>query len=320
MHTTTMRYIGIDMSKDTFHAAFDDETIREFQNTEEGIKSFFAFLVQQGAERNSATIGVESTGIYHFLLCARLFAKGWKVVVINPLLTAQMITAGLRMVKTDRKDARVIRLAVITGKGHLFTDTPEIMALKALSSERADLVQMRSDLKRRQHVHDLRARATGLLLYESYAATMAVISREIKVIEKRMRLYSADIQALLRSIPGIGIIAAALLVAYIGDINRFATPEKLVAYIGIDPRVKQSGVSVHGKGYITKRGSALLRHVLFQSAFIAKRYNPNFAAYYLKKRNEGKHHTYILCALERKLIHCIWAVWKRGTPYQERNS
>jgi len=73
---------------------------------------------------------------------------------------------------------------------------------------------------------------------------------------------------LLRSVPGIGTTTAALLAASIGDIARFAAPEAPVASIGTDPRVSQSGVSVHGEGGIPTRGHNPLRGMLFQAAFI----------------------------------------------------
>lgn len=311
-----MQAIGIDMSKDTFHAAFDQSSVKEFQNTEEGIASFSSFLKEKSFSILDTAVGVESTGIYHLLFCARMTALGWKVQVINPLLTAQMIASGLRMVKTDRRDALIVRQAVMLGKGYRYNDTPEVLALKALVSERDDLVEMRADLKRRIGVHNIRLQAANMPLYDSYAEVLTALEKEIKAIEKQMKPLVAGTQQLLRSIPGIGRGAAAMLVAYVGDIHRFDKPEKLVAYIGIDPRVKQSGTSINGKGYITKRGSGPLRHMLYMSAFIAKRRNPAFTAYYQKKKTEGKHHVAILCALERKLIHCIWAVWKRGTPFK----
>ncbi len=311
-----MKAIGIDMSKDNFHAALDETSVREVKNTEEGITSFNLLLKEKQFNTSNTIIGIESTGIYHLLFCARMSSLGWRVFVINPLLTAQMIAAGLRMVKTDRKDAKVVRQAVMLGKGYRYTDTPEVLALKALVSERDDLVEMRGDLKRRIGVHALRAQAANMPLYDSYAEVLIVLDKEIKAVEKQMGSLVPDIQKLLRSIPGIGKAAATTLVAFVGDINRFDKPEKLVAYIGIDPRVKQSGTSINGKGYITKRGSGLLRHILYMSAFIAKRRNPAFTVYYQRKKAEGKHHIAILCALERKLIHCIWAVWKRGTPFK----
>jgi transposase len=129
--------------------------------------------------------------------------------------------------------------------------------------------------------------------------------------------YAPDTQALLRSIPGIGTTSAAALVAFVGDIHRFSSPEKLVAYIGLDCRVHESGTSIHGKGYLTKRGNKYLRHVLFNAAFIARQHNPALRRYHAKKLAEGKHYFSAMCAVERKLVHLIYAVWKRGTPYVE---
>jgi transposase len=124
----------------------------------------------------------------------------------------------------------------------------------------------------------------------------------------------------LRSIPGVGITTAAALVAFIGDINRFSSPEKLVAYIGLDCRVHESGTSIKGKGYLTKRGNAYLRRTLFNAAFIARQKNPELKAYFEKKTGEGKHYFSALCAVERKLVHLIYAVWRRGTPFEMRQS
>ncbi len=171
-------------------------------------------------------------------------------MVINPLLTAQMISAGLRMVKNDRKDARIVRTATLSGKGYPFTDTSETLALKTLVSQRDDLVQMRSDLKRRIHAHTIRMKAIDIPVYNSYEPVLDFISREIKAIERIMTAYATKTQVLLRSIPGIGLTISTLLVSSIGDINRFSSPEQLVAYVGIDPRIKQSGTSVKGTGRI----------------------------------------------------------------------
>lgn len=129
---------------------------------------------------------------------------------------------------------------------------------------------------------------------------------------------AADTQCLLRSIPGIGTVTAAALVAYVGDIHRFSSPAKLTAYIGLDCRVHESGTSIHGKGQITKRGNRYLQYVLFNAAFIAKRRNPQLHSYFHKKLSEGKHYYSALCAVERKLVHLIYAVWARGTPYEAR--
>lgn len=311
-----MYAIGIDMSKDTFHAAFDDGKVIKFANTKEGIEEFMAAIEDAGLPVGDTRIGVEATGVYHLLFAVILTEHSWDVVVINPLESHRMIMQGLRTVKTDRLDAIKIRSMVLLGKGYLFIDTSEVLALKALVAERTALVEMRKMTKQRLHVHQMKEAACGVAIHNSSASLMTLLKKEIKEIEQEMGRYEADTQALLRSIPGIGKTTAATLVAFVGNVERFSTPEKLVAYIGLDCRVYQSGTSVQGKGYISKRGNTYLRHMLFNAAFIARQHNPVLKKYHEQKLKEGKHYFSALCAVERKLIHLIYAVWKRGTPYE----
>ena len=316
-----MTAIGIDMSKLTFHAALDESTVQIFKNTEEGIAIFFRALQSMGAEKGDVTVGVEATGAYHLLLCAQAKRSGWRIVVINPLETYHVIKAqSLRRLKTDRKDALAIRKMVASGYGYPFAETDETLALKALVVEREGLVAMRRETKTRMEAHAAKQLAISVPLHDSFSGILAALRKEIHDIEKLFGAYEPATQALLRSIPGVGIFTAAALVAYVGDINRFPSPEKLVAYIGLDCRVRESGTSIKGKGFITKRGNAYLRHVLFNAAFIARQKNPELKQYFLMKTKEGKHYFNALCAVERKLIHLIYAVWKRGTPFETRIS
>ena len=314
-----MHAIGIDMSKDTFHAAFDDRTVIKFANTEAGIEEFMTTLEDEDFPIADTRIGVEATGVYHLLFAVTLREHSWDVVVINPLESHRMITQGLRTVKTDRLDALKIRTMTGMGKGYLFTDTQDVLALKALVVERQALVEMRKMTRQRMEAHRLKERATGVTLHDSFTAVMEALHAEIKRIKRSMGKYEEETQELLRSIPGVGKTTSASLVAFIGDIERFSTPEKLVAYIGLDCRVYQSGTSVQGKGYISKRGNGYLRQILFNAAFIARRHNPDLKRYHEKKLREGKHYFSAMCAVERKLVHLIYAVWKRGTPFVRRS-
>lgn len=313
-----MTTIGIDMSKGTFHASFDDSRVEIFTNDEVGIKKFLVTLVERGYLKDSTLIGTEATGVYHLLFCQLLHKTGWSVKVINPLITHRMINTSLRKVKTDHHDALAIRQTLLIGAGYFYTDAPEVLALKTLVQEREALCKMRAQIKQRQQVHQLREQAANLLLHNSYRGPLKLLSYEIRLIEKKMTEYLPETQKLLRSIPGIGQVSATALIASIGDIRRFPDAEKLTAYLGLDCRVHQSGTSIHGKGYISKRGNRYLRYVLFNAAFIAKRRNPELKQYFQKKIGEGKHYFSALCAVERKLVHLIYAVWRRGTPFIQR--
>lgn len=314
-----MRSIGIDMSKDSFHASFSDSEVVVFANEAEGINDFLSALKERKYLQKRTRIGTEATGVYHLLLSAMLKTEGWTIVIINPLISSRAIkNDSLRRVKNDKKDARVIRELTALGKGYDYVDTDDTRKLQAFCAERNSLVQMRAQCKQRHHAHSVRARAIlSGIVEEPYTALIKRLGEDIKLVEERMAQTNPDTQKLLRSIPGIGVTAAAMLVAYVGDIHRFDCDDKLAAYIGIDPRVYESGTSVHGKGYISKRGNKPLRHILFIAAQIAKRYDPELNAFYLKKRREGKHHFVVLCAVERRLVNRIFAVWVRGTPYSK---
>jgi transposase len=279
-----MTSIGIDMSKRNFHASFDDATVRAFPNTTSGIDAFMGAMNGQGMISADATIGVEATGAYHLHFCTRLTQAGWRVVVINPLESYRFLTSqSLRKVKTDRRDAVAVRRMVLLGRGYPYTDTEAIIALKALIVEREGLVAMRAMMKQRREAHAAKQEAVGETLHDSATPVIAALTREIRAIERQFERYAPETQVLLRSIPGIGLFSAAALVAFVGDINRFASPEKLVAYIGLDCRVFESGTSVKGKGYISKRGNACLRRTLWNAAFIARQRNPDLQAYFRKK-------------------------------------
>lgn len=315
-----MEYIGIDISKDTFHVAWNDiAEVSVFANTGEGIDSFEDSLHHRQFQKDFTQIGLESTGIYHLLLCVLLADHGWAVTVINPYITSKAIKTPLRHIKTDAKDAKTIRSVLIAGHGYRFVDTPEILRLKALLREYAALTKLKTKCKHLIHVQKAYQKTTEEQLESTFPQLHASLEESLKQMKQRFKETRSDTQVLLQSIPGIGPVCAAALVAYIGDIDRFSSPKKLVAYIGLDCRVHESGTSVHGKGFLTKRGNPMLRSLLFNAAFVARRYNPALQAFFEKKRKEGKHYTSAMCAVERKLVHLIHAVWKRGTPFEKRS-
>jgi transposase len=312
-----MDFIGIDISKDTFHVAWNGVAeVSVFANNEEGITSFENNLHRRQFQKELTKIGLESTGIYHLLFCVLLTDHGWDVTVINPYITSKAINASLRHVKTDVKDARAIREVLIAGHGYRFTDTPEILRLKALLREYAALVKLQTRCKRLISVQEIYQRTTDRKLRSTFPKLRKAIDASLREMKKRLGQPQSDTQELLQSIPGIGPVCSAALVGHIGDIRRFDHPGKLVAYLGLDCRVHESGTSIHGKGFLTKRGNGSLRSLLFNAAFIARQHNPELGRFFEKKISEGKHYCSAMCAVERKLVHLIYAVWKRGTPFE----
>jgi transposase len=121
---------------------------------------------------------------------------------------------------------------------------------------------------------------------------------------------------LLQTVPGVGPKTAALLIAELGDISRFKDANAVVAYMGFDPRVKQSGTSLKRNTHLTKRGSPYLRRALYLAAAAAERHDPELKATYDKKRAEGKRYREATIVEARRVITRVYAVWKRGTAYR----
>ena len=148
------------------------------------------------------------------------------------------------------------------------------------------------------------------------------MDEEIAALEaEAAELADAEPFALLQTIPGVGPVGAATILAEVGDAERFAEPKKLVAYAGMDASVRDSGESV-GKGgrHMSKRGSSYLRYALMVSADAARRADPYFGDYYDAMRARGKHHYVAVSGVARKLCGVILAVMKERRPYERRPS
>lgn len=131
------------------------------------------------------------------------------------------------------------------------------------------------------------------------------IEEEISFVENEITTHLSKINSHIPTILGIGMVSAATIVAEIEDITRFDSPDKLLAFAGLDPRFYQSGMSEH-KGKMNKKGSVVLRRVLMNCSESILMYNPAFYAYYRKKRDEGKSHRVALSHVARKLVRIIY--------------
>ncbi|MBQ3329178.1 MAG: IS110 family transposase [Eggerthellaceae bacterium] len=121
--------------------------------------------------------------------------------------------------------------------------------------------------------------------------------------------------SLITTIPGIGAVCGAGILGEIGDVSRFESASKLVAFAGCDPSVFESGEYGGSRAHLSKRGSPYLRWYLWLAADRARRFDPVLRDYYLKKRSEGKCHRVAISAVVRKLCSIIFAVLRDGKPY-----
>ena len=113
-------------------------------------------------------------------------------------------------------------------------------------------------------------------------------------------------------ISGMGPRMAAVIVAEIGDFNRFSSHDKVLAYAGLSPTTYQSGQLTSACAKMEKRGSRYLRYALFNATKYVCIWEPSFAAYLAKKRAEGKHYNVAISHAAKKLVRLIYHLETTG--------
>ena len=264
---------------------------------------------------NSKTIlGCEATGEYHNILVKECLNQNVNCYILNPIITKQFTRATVRKKKTDLTDAIVIAKCLLQGEGEKATVSDFNPAKRILrtSTELSKLTVSVSHMKKGFQEHW----SEQVEIQQELDKLHKFIESSMKTIRKYgLEQIDPNLVKLLCSIPGVGKTTASTFITEIGDINRFPNIKSLVAYAGLDPKVRQSGISLNRNTKITKRGSPYLRRSLFISASIAQRCDDELKHYYLKKRSEGKRFREATVANARHILQRVYAVWKRQTPY-----
>ena len=141
------------------------------------------------------------------------------------------------------------------------------------------------------------------------------LTSEVNEIEAEIKSIMDNISSPILSIPGINYRMGAMIIAEIGDFDRFDSPEKILAYAGLSPSTYQSGQLKSSHSHMEKRGSRYLRYALFNATKYVCHWDPTFAAYLDKKRCEGKHYNVAVSHAAKKLVRIIYHLEKSGQLY-----
>lgn len=152
------------------------------------------------------------------------------------------------------------------------------------------------------------------LIISTYVSIYNDFNDKINPIDKQISTIIKELNPRMLSIPGLGELAAASILAEYGDISKFSSPAKMLAFSGLEPSVNQSG-TLQSNGKMVKHGSGHLRYTIMNTAMIVLRYSPTFYDYYLKKRSEGKCHRVALSHVCKKLIRVIYSLEKNNNNF-----
>jgi transposase len=142
------------------------------------------------------------------------------------------------------------------------------------------------------------------------------LTSEIDEIEAAIKqIMDEEIKSPILTIPGISYRMGAMIIAEIGDFNRFDSADKILAYAGMSPSTYQSGQLDNCHSRMEKRGSRYLRYALYNATKYVCHWDKSFGTYLEKKRSEGKHYNVALSHAAKKLVRTIFAMERSGQPY-----
>ena len=260
-----------------------------------------------------------------------------RVIVVSPSDT------GIRQAraKTDRLDARALAKLLWAGElDGVWTPDERIRTMRRRLARRAQLVRARSRVKNEIHavlMRSLKDRPPASDLFGVKGRTwlaeqqLALCEREtVDAGLRQIAFLDAEIAAVeqliaaealswpevkrLMTVPGVNVTVAATFMATIGDIRRFPDRRKLTAYLGLDPKVRQSGAAPANHGHISRQGSSSARHTLVEACWSTVRQPGPIAGFYQRVRAR-RGHSIAIVAAARKLACLFWCLLTRGEDY-----
>jgi transposase len=312
--------VGIDVSKDTLDVVLrwegKNQHHKVFDNHERGIGQLGKWLEQQKAVE--VHVCLEATGQYGDAVAERLYARGWRVSVVNPLCTKSYARARLKRNQTDKVDAGLLAEYCDKQQPRVWLPpSPLHKRLRALSRRLDDLQSLRqAERNRLQATQQLDPTIT-----RSLQAVIALLTQQIAEIQQILfQLLDQDPELkrqkqLLMSIKGVGQLTAVRFLAELGDLREFADARQLAAFIGLTPESKTSGASVRSKPRLSKRGNAAVRKMLYMPAICAKNRNPIVREFCSRLALSRKCDMSLIGAAMHKLAHLMFGVVHSGRPF-----
>ncbi len=330
-----MRFIGLDVHRDFCEVAVSEggkaHSAGRVKTTPEALTVLGQSLVPDDR------VVLECTG--NALEIARVLEPHVaEVMLANPMHVRAISHAK---VKNDQFDARTLaELLAADLVPRVWIGDERTRVLRRLTSRRTQLVRQRTrtkneisavlvrNLKGRPPMSDLFGKRGRLWLaelelpgderdtVEACLRQIDFLSGELAHVDRRLAeqaLASNEIKRLM-TIPGIDVTTAATLIAAIGDVRRFPSAKRLVGYLGVDSRVRQSGASAPRQGRISKQGSSAARHVLVEAAWSAVKTPGPLRAFYQRIRARRGAQVAIV-AVARKLASLCWQLLTTEQDY-----
>jgi transposase len=314
------KVIGIDISKANFDVGYQkkDEKFHssKFKNSALGFNEFRK-LVNDGDY-----CVMEATGPYYLSLAQYLYGQGIKVSVVNPLQIKHFVRMRMVRAKTDKKDAMMIAMYGQSEQPGLWQPYEKhVMQLQqnhtAIEGLLKQSTMVKNQMEAFSNLPDNDKEIMKVLKALLKTIKMKIAKLEARMLEIVTEHYGSTFYS-LKTIPGIGTKTAIILIAITNNFKKFNDIKKLSAYVGLAPRVYESGTSVKGGGHITKMGNKYLRKLLYLCSWSAKKYNGQCKSMYERLSAKGKPERVIKIALANKLLRQAFAIGSTLGEYDKK--
>lgn len=296
---------------------------KTFVNNEKGFTAMILWVKKHTDNDSPLRYVMEATGVYHEALAYFLSDRNYAVSIIMPnKVTNFFRTLEIKTV-TDKSMSEAIALFGLEKKVDDWIQPKRVFReLRQVTRERDQLIAERTILKNQLHAEQIEA-------YPS-EQTISRIRIRIKMVNGQLKETLSETTAaitndqeinrsvkLLTSIPGIGLLTAAVIMAETNGFELIRSKKQLTSYAGLDVKEKESGTSVKGKPRISKRGNRHLRKAMYMPALSAIRHSERYKAIFVRivSRNGIKMKGAV--AIQRKLLEMTYTVYKNQTPYLE---
>ena len=321
MNSLVRYWLGVDVSKLKLDVALLDEQgkskARSFTNDSPGIQQLQRWLNERAVSAGQCHICMEATGPYSEASATALSDAGWRVSVVNPARVKGFAQGELQRNKTDAADASLLaRFCARLTPEPWQPPAAEVRQLRALVERLQVIKEMQSQERNRLEAH-----AGNAMLQASIQEHVRWLQDCAQVLQAQINDHidghpqlKQDVE-LLRSIPGIGLVTAPKVLALLGDVRRFKNAKALSAFIGVTPRLKQSGSSIKARTMMSRTGHADMRRALYMPALVARQHNAAVKVFGDRLRAAGLAPKAVVGACMHKLVMLIYGVLRSGKPF-----
>jgi len=313
----------VSLGRMDIRAAMEVYANKTFANTKGGFMALVSWISKHTDQSCPLRFVMEATGVYHEALAYYLYDKNYPVSIVMPNKISNFFKTLEIKTVTDKSMSAAIAMFGLEKQLDNWTPPKKIYrSLRQLTRERSQLIAERTLIKNQLHAEQA----------EAFPGedTISRMQKRIKMIDSQLKEILTEIRVtingdmtikpaldIITTIPGIGILTAAVVLAETNGFDLIRSKKQLTSYAGLDVKEKESGTSVKGKSKISKRGNKHLRKAMYMPALSAIRHADRYKAIYTRIVSRSGIKMKAAVAVQRKLLEMVYTIYKTNIPYDK---